>query len=620
VPVSDIDEARAALRAGKPGELLGVAECGWLDAKGGVYHLDDPAGAEELVKDVAGFANARAGGLLVVGFSTRKEHDGETLDAVRPVPRAQVDLDRHRKLIRERVIPPPRGVSVEWIDCGSGNGILVIDVPAQPAARLPHVVPGPTRTPNVSRMSVAVPVREGDATPWLPQAEIQRLLAAGWTATGGPSEQVLSSLIERAITAARRDRPPEPGFELGVGEPGWKGHFHQAWNDLMNQRIWIGHPATEVFAEGPGVVQHFESELSLFGWVICALPHQRPVAVAGEVWQALQAAGAGALGGDPLAAIGFPVPSPQATQVIDAQAQSVDLTGGRWGKGRLVRLAGGTGWRWEPVVRFSMDMTRAAGYWTADPAVRQLRLRVIASLPRADASELAITGQRHRALQQALPESDLAHAIIALSRHRGADLEAAEWKRGPNRNALDAFSYSSLIAAPDGQTALSAEVMMALPNTMNSDLVTCAEIRIEDLTAWAVALAAAGAPPRQDLRLSMQEVADFFGVAWQTATEQLATVVTADSTTAVWTDPPTVELRLTAERRYDGTPAPPPMLDDYIDLHALGRSDRGQLREMAVTIIAPQHLEQPDRQNQTRKALVFMAHQFGFLEADEYHL
>jgi len=42
---------------------------------------------------------------------------------------ALVDLDRHRKLIRERVIPPPRGVNVGWIDCGKGTGVLVIDVP-----------------------------------------------------------------------------------------------------------------------------------------------------------------------------------------------------------------------------------------------------------------------------------------------------------------------------------------------------------------------------------------------------------------------------------------------------------------------------------------------------------
>ena len=51
----------------------------------------------------------------------------------------------------------------------------------------------------------------------------------------------------------------------------------------------------------------------------------------------------------------------------------------------------------------------------------------------------------------------------------------------------------------------------------------------------------------------------------------------------LWADPPTVELRLTAERRYDDTPRPQPMLDDYIDMDSLGHSDRGQLREMAVT-------------------------------------
>jgi hypothetical protein len=95
-------------------------------------------------------------------------------------------------------------VSVEWIDCRHEQGVLVIDVPAQPPACLPYVVPGPARAANASRVSVAVPIREADATPWLPQAEIQRLLAAGWTATGGPSEQLLTELIEQAVTAARR--------------------------------------------------------------------------------------------------------------------------------------------------------------------------------------------------------------------------------------------------------------------------------------------------------------------------------------------------------------------------------------------------------------------------------
>ncbi len=41
--VKDIEGARAALREGRAGDLLGLTECGWLDAKAGVYLLDDPA-------------------------------------------------------------------------------------------------------------------------------------------------------------------------------------------------------------------------------------------------------------------------------------------------------------------------------------------------------------------------------------------------------------------------------------------------------------------------------------------------------------------------------------------------------------------------------------------------
>jgi hypothetical protein len=293
VAVNDIEGARSALRAGEPADLLGLAESDWLEVKSGIYQLDDPGGAEELGKDVAALANANADGLLLVGFSTRKEHDAEILDGVRPVPRNLVDLDRHRKLIRERVIPPPRDVKVEWVDCTDGKGLLVIDVPSQPPARLPHVVLGATTSANVGRPSVAVPIREGDAVAWLPPNESQRLLAAGWTAMGGPSKELLADLIGQAVTAHRDTPPSRPEIEIGEGELGWKGPFQQSWSDLMSRGIWIGHPANTVYWDGPGVVQHFESSASQFGWILCCLPNRRPVAVAGGIWQALQAAGSG---------------------------------------------------------------------------------------------------------------------------------------------------------------------------------------------------------------------------------------------------------------------------------------------------------------------------------------
>jgi hypothetical protein len=86
-----------------------------------------------------------------------------------------------------------------------------------------------------------------------------------------------------------------------------------------------------------------------------------------------------------------------------------------------------------------------------------------------------------------------------------------------------------------------------------------------------------------------------------------------------WADPPTVELRLVAETRIDAS-QPQPVLDDFIDTSPLGSSDRGQLREMAVTIIAPLVLDPADRQRQTRKALAYMARQYGYLDATEDRL
>jgi hypothetical protein len=584
-----------------------------------VYRLDDPAKALELAKDVAAFANTGTGGMILVGYTTRKDYDREIIDEIRPVRRALVDLDRYRKLIRERVIPAPRGFSVDFVHTDPESGILVIDVPVQPAALLPHVVPGPAGIAGPSRLSVAVPVREADATVWLPQPEIQRLLAAGWTATGGPSEEYLSSLILQAVTAARQDSPPpSPAFQVGEGpEPGWKGPFRQARDDLVKSGDRVGEPVSGVYAEGPGVVQHFDPGQSPFGWVICALPRQRPVAIAGEAWHALQEAGAGFPGGEPLSAVGFPAPDLRETRVISAHDATIQLEGGQWGAGALTRAPETGDWRWIPATRLSMNMTRSAAYWTSDRTVQQLRLRAVATFPWTNAGDLAIEPRRRLELEQDLPVSHLAGVVTTLSARRGAALPAGTWQRGPNRSATDALSYSSVISAPGGATALSAEVMAALPGQMDSSVVTCADVRLADLQAWAEALAASGAPRHHDLRMSMEEVAEVLTVAWQTATERLTSAVAADPARMRWAYPPTVELRVIAEARYDGTPHRQPELSDYIDLSPLGRSDRGQIREMAVTITADPQLGHDERRSQARKALTYMARQFGFLDAAE---
>jgi hypothetical protein len=158
---------------------------------------------------------------------------------------------------------------------------------------------------------------------------------------------------------------------------------------------------------------------------------------------------------------------------------------------------------------------------------------------------------------------------------------------------------------------LTTEVMIALEGATDSSYVGCAELRIPDLDAWASA--ASGTLEQQDPRLSVGEVAEYFAVAWQTAAEVLPGAVKSDAEATRWAFPPVIDLRLIAEGPIDNTPQP--VLDQYIDLSPLGQSDRGQLREMSVTITAPPVLERAARQGRTREALAYMAQQFGFLDA-----
>jgi hypothetical protein len=174
----DPDAVLASLRGGDFAALVGLPECQWMDVKGGVYPLDSPLGKEELVKDVAAFANAPTGGLLIVGFSTEPRFGEEFVDALCPVPRAQVDLKRYGDVIAERVVPQPHGMTIEWFPVDDEKGVLAIAVPPQPPERTLFVIPGPTGRPRASTSSVAVPVRRNDQTIWLRPHEIQRLLAA----------------------------------------------------------------------------------------------------------------------------------------------------------------------------------------------------------------------------------------------------------------------------------------------------------------------------------------------------------------------------------------------------------------------------------------------------------
>ena len=79
--------------------------------------------------------------------------------------------------------------------------------------------------------------------------------------------------------------------------------------------------------------------------------------------------------------MGYPVPEAQDTGLVDASSACIDLTGGSWGDGRLVRDVVAGEWSWEPAVRFDLRMSRAATTWTGGTHPQMLRLRAVAKLP-----------------------------------------------------------------------------------------------------------------------------------------------------------------------------------------------------------------------------------------------
>ncbi|WP_435057828.1 RNA-binding domain-containing protein [Streptomyces sp. bgisy060] len=601
--VKDLKVVLAALDAQEPGSLVGLRETQWLDAKSGPYRLADPKAVEELTKDVAAFANG-GGGVIVIGIATRLEQDEEVLDHIVGFDPAAVNVDQIRKLLRQRIVPAPRGVRVGWSG-GDGERVAFIDVPAQAADTL-FVVPAPVGKPGSPRTdTVAVPMRDGDSTYWLPRTEIQQLLSAGVRASGMPTAQALADLVRRAVSEAGTGT----GLRVGQGLPDREREMRAACEELVD--AGLGEPAGEAWVQGAAALQDLRHAVDGEpGWVLCLGPRRPAVIVAEPVWQAIVETGRRAPGGhqDPLAAVGFPRPlaGTDAPWVIPADARRVDLDGGSWGPG-LVTCSGRGVWRWQPVPRFSLDQGRSAEIGTGGQTPA-LRLRALVNLPWAEASTLEINKSRRTQLEQLLPYSAVAGAVTLLSRRRGAELPAARWERGPFGNFGRSAGYSCTISGPDGTPAVTASVMLALPTPMESTVVACADVLIENPEAWAAAVG-----PDGDTQLGLDEVQAVLLAAWETAAELLPDAV-GDPASLTWAAPPTTELRITSEQPAGNGVLP--VLDTLVDLGLLGPNDNGPRSKLAVAITAAPAMDRSERQHLLREALVHMAHAFGYVDAE----
>jgi hypothetical protein len=205
--------------------LIGLVENEWLDAKETPYHLDSPKQKLELAKDVAAFANA-AGGIIVIGFDCEKEPttSSERICKVCQFPVSLVDPTKYSQILADLVHPPPHAVSVRLFETAEAKCVAAILVDVGVAEK-PYLV-GKMLDENDIGIGAYFGYfeRKRDAVPPVSISRIQQQLSAGmqwssidqrlqaietniasWGKAGPPAKRaaITETLRNERLTAAR---------------------------------------------------------------------------------------------------------------------------------------------------------------------------------------------------------------------------------------------------------------------------------------------------------------------------------------------------------------------------------------------------------------------------------
>lgn len=104
-----------------------------LECKREPYRLDHDRGSMELAKDVASFANA-GGGYLVIGLETQRTENTmfDVIRRLRPLKQDQIDTKQYQDILGSWLVPPPT-VFIKWYPSrnDSQRGLFAIKIPEQ---------------------------------------------------------------------------------------------------------------------------------------------------------------------------------------------------------------------------------------------------------------------------------------------------------------------------------------------------------------------------------------------------------------------------------------------------------------------------------------------------------
>ncbi len=201
----DMASAASVVRARHPELLIGVFESQWLDAKSSPYRLDQKGQQYELAKDVASFANAN-GGLILIGAKTKRRPAGDEINSVNGCVLSDAAPAALRSVVGKRIYPRIDGLRIEQIPLSSKDqGVLLIEIPSQAEAHKPFLAVGTKSGSRVSELGFTYAVREGEGTE-APRIEvIHQLIRAGRAVLSGDGSLSEINALRADIEKLRAD-------------------------------------------------------------------------------------------------------------------------------------------------------------------------------------------------------------------------------------------------------------------------------------------------------------------------------------------------------------------------------------------------------------------------------
>lgn len=191
----DRNSAADLIRGGAGHLLIGQSENNWLDAKSQEYDLATTKGKIGMAQAVARFANAEAGGLVVIGAHTRKVPGGEVIRAVPGVaPRYKDTVARYLRVLDHHLYPPAAGLRIDVLPNSEGLVTILIDIPPQGEELKPFLVHGAIMVDGDTEGSfISIVQRRGEGSIPITAPMVHASLAAGRALLRGKGFQAINA-------------------------------------------------------------------------------------------------------------------------------------------------------------------------------------------------------------------------------------------------------------------------------------------------------------------------------------------------------------------------------------------------------------------------------------------